>query len=36
MRAHDELRQYGVANVVKTAEQPGFCSDTESESGDAY
>ena len=30
--AYDELRQHGVANVFHTAEQPGFCSDTDSES----
>ena len=30
LRAYDELRQYGVANVFHTVEQPGFCSETES------
>lgn len=30
LRAYDELRQYGVANVFNTVEQPGFCSETES------
>ena len=32
LRAYDELRGYGVANVFNTAEQPGFCSESESES----
>ncbi len=30
--AYDELQQHGVANVFHTAEQDGFCSETESES----
>jgi hypothetical protein len=30
--AYDELRELGVAAVFRTAEQPGFCSDTGSES----
>ncbi len=29
--AYDELRELGVAAVFRTAEQPGFCSDTGSE-----
>jgi hypothetical protein len=35
LRAYDELRQYGVANVFNTAEQGGFCSDTDSDSAES-
>jgi hypothetical protein len=33
--AYDELRQYGVTNVFDTAEQAGFCSESESESAES-
>ena len=33
--AYDELRQYGVANVFDTAEQAGFCSESESDSAES-
>ena len=33
--AYDELRQYGVATVFNTAEQAGFCSESESDSAES-
>ena len=33
--AYDELRQYGVANVFDTAEQAGFCSESEADSAES-